>query len=416
MSWSEKSVMEKKFDFIKDYETGNYSIAELSRRYSISRKTAYKYIDRYKAEGEKGLEERSRAPHNRTNTTSEEIIDEIIACKTKHSSWGPKKIIARLSKDNPDKSYPSPGTAHHWLKAYDLVRSRRRIPKTPPYTQPFSECNASNDIWSVDYKGQFRMDNRQYCYPLTLEDNHSRYLLLCMGLRNTNYEDARKWLEYAFREYGLPKSIRSDNGPPFASTGRSGLTQLSAWFIQLGIQHERIDKGHPEQNGRLERFHRTLKDYIKEHPQANMGNQQKLFGSFRYEYNHVRPHEAIEFKTPSELYIPSNRQYHAKIRPPEYGPDLQVRKIGTLGKISLEWKTYFISTVLRGEYVGIRVMNNGSIEVYYYDRKILILDDQQGTLSPSNKRKYAARLERQIKHQPWKKKLHKKNLDAGKDS
>ena len=319
MSWSEKSVMEKKSDFIKDYETGDYSIAELSRRYSISRKTAYKYIARYKAEGKKGLEERSRAPHNRPNTTPEEIINEIIECKTKYSSWGPKKIIARLSKDNPDKSYPSPGTAHHWLKAYDLVRPRKRIPNVPPYTQPFSECNASNDVWSIDYKGEFRMGNRRYCYPLTLEDNYSRFLLLCMGLENTGYEGARRWLEWAFREYGLPSSIRSDNGLPFASVGRSGLTQLSAWFIQLGIQHERIDKGRPDQNGRLERFHRTLKDYIKAHPQANMVNQQKVFGSFRYEYNHVRPHEAIEFKTPSELYIPSNRQYHSKIRPPEYG-------------------------------------------------------------------------------------------------
>jgi len=406
MPWIEKSVMKKKHDFIKEYSSGDLAIAALARKYGISRKTAYKYIGRYQIEGEAGLAEKSRAPHSHPNETPPPIIDEIINTKLKFGSWGPKKIIARLRKDNPDKVYPCPSTAQYWLYRYDLVRTRKKRSQVPPYTQPFSECNSSNDVWSIDFKGQFRMGNGKHCYPLTIEDNYSRFNLLCVGLSSPNYEDARKWLLWAFREYGLPKAIRSDNGTPFVAPGRTGLSQLSIWFVQLGIEQERIDKGHPEQNGRLERFHRTLKDYIKEHPQMELVSQQELFTTFRYEYNHVRPHEAIDFKTPAELYTSSPRQYPLIIPPPEYGSDMLVRRLKPRGEISLEWKSYYVCQLLGGEYVGLKLKGNGIMEVYYYERNILNLDISKGRVHGSQKRSdYSMCLEKKLVHQPSKKGL-----------
>lgn len=406
MPWIEKSVMKKKLEFVKDVNSGDLTIAEIARKYGISRKTAYKYIARYIEEGEAGLVEKSRAPHIHPNETPAQIIDEVVNMKLKYGSWGPKKIIARLRKDNPDRMYPCPSTAQYWLYKYDLVKKRRRSSQVPPYTQPFSECNASNDVWSIDFKGQFRMGNGKYCYPLTIEDNYSRFNLLCMGLESPNYENTRKWLHWAFCEYGLPKAIRSDNGTPFVAPGQTGLSQLSIWFIQLGIEQERIDKGHPEQNGRLERFHRTLKDYIKEYPQMERVSQQQLFSTFKHEYNHVRPHEAIDFKTPAELYIPSPRRYVVNTPPPEYGPDMLVRRVKPFGEVSLEWKSYYICKLLGGEYVGLRLTGNGDMEVYYYDRLILRLDIGKGSVHGIQRRtEYFNCVEKKIVHQPSKKSL-----------
>ena len=406
MPWSDKSVMEKKLDFIRDYQAGIYTIAELSRRYSISRKTAYKYIARFKKAGAKGLEELSRAPHRRPRSTSSETVNEIIDMKLRFMPWGPKKIIAKLINDHPDKTYPSPSTAQHWLSYYGLVDSKKRTPKVPPYTEPFSECNASNDVWSIDFKGQFRMGNNQYCYPLTLEDNYSRFLLLCIGLAGTRYEDTRKWLQWAFEEYGLPRAIRSDNGTPFVAPGQTGLSQLSIWLIQLGIVQERTDLGHPEQNGRLERFHRTLKDHIRTHPQEDLVSQQELFSMFKYEYNHLRPHESLGFKTPSEFFRHSARPYPARIDPPEYGPEMDVRKVLNSGEISLDWSSYYVCQLLRGEYVGLKYTDSGQVEIYYYDRHILTLDKQQGRIHSRQRRLHRAScLKKQIKYQPWKKEL-----------
>lgn len=406
MPWIEKSVMEKKKGLIEEASSGDLSIAELSRRYRVSRKTVYKYLTRYAEEGESGLAEKSRSPHNHPNETPLQIIEEIIDMKLKFRSWGPKKIIARLRKDHPDRLYPSPSTAQHWLYKYDLVEKRKRRSQVPPYTQPFSECDKSNDVWSIDFKGQFRMGNGKYCYPFTIEDNYSRFNLLCMGLDSPNYENTRKWLEWAFSEYGLPKAIRSDNGTPFVAPGQTGLSQLSIWFIQLGIVQERIDKGHPEQNGRLERFHRTLKKYVKDHPQMELVSQQQLFTTFKYEYNHIRPHEAIGYRTPAEVYVPSRRRYSGIIHPPKYGSELLVRRVMPRGEVSLDWKSYYVCQLLCGEYVGLKIKRNGILDVYYYDRLILSLDIGKGRVHGNQRREdYSICLESKIVHQPSKKSL-----------
>jgi transposase InsO family protein len=395
--------MQKKLDFIKDVLSGNYSIAELARRYTISRKTAYKYIDRYHREGEKGLHELSRAPHKHPNSTPEKVIKEIVNTKLSYKAWGPKKIVAKLKHDHPDRKYPSPSTAQHWLSTCGLVEPRKRKPHVPPYSQPFSECNASNAVWSIDFKGEFRMGNRQYCYPLTLEDNFSRFLILCVGLDGTKYLDTHQRLQWAFQEYGMPLAIRSDNGTPFVAPGQTGLSRISIWLIQLGILHERIDKGHPEQNGRLERFHRTLKDFVKAHPQADLGPQQQLFDAFRYEYNHVRPHESLGFQRPAELFSCSTRQYPARISPPEYGPDFEVRKVKNRGEIALDWRSYYVCQLLSGEYVGLKYRDTGVVDVYYYNQQILNIDLNRGKIHGKQRRiQHSASLDKQAAHQPWK--------------
>lgn len=255
------------------------------------------------------------------------------------------------------------------------------------------------------------MGNKAYCYPLTVEDNFSRYLLMCRALGGTNYEDARKWLQWAFEEYGLSTSVRSDNGTPFAAPGLTGLSQLSIWFIQLGIKLERIDKGHPEQNGRLERFHRTLKEFVIAHPQVDFASQQQLFTSFRYQYNHARPHEALGFKTPSEVYQRSRRPYPALIQNPEYGPEFQVRKVRNRGEISLDWQSFYICQLLSGEYVGIRITNNNKLEVYYYDQLIASISMSKGRVDGKDRRLANMEcLERQRKYQPWKKRKLERQL------
>jgi putative transposase len=378
MPWIEKDVMRKKLDFITDYETGCISIAELSRRYTISRKTAYKYIKRYKKQGVAGLEEQSRSPKHRPNTTSEAIVKEIVDLKLTYPLWGPKKIVAKLSKDNADKSYPCPSTAQHWLDSYGLVKHRRKRQSVPPFTEPFVESVSPNISWSMDYKGQFKMGNGKYCYPLTLVDNYSRYLFLCVGLISPNFNDTRQWLEQAFRIYGLPDTIRSDNGQPFASASLTGLTKLSIWFIQLGIRQERIELGHPEQNGRLERLHRTLKEYIEAHPQANLPSMQQVLNMFLHEYNEIRPHESIGFSTPAGMYSLSHRRYPEKIYPPEYDYDVLVRKVQRQGMIGYNWKKYMLSSALIGEYVGLKIVEKNTAEVYYYDQHIATLDLTKG--------------------------------------
>lgn len=380
MPWIRKSTMCLKHDFIKDYLTGNYAVAELARAYSISRKTAYKYIKRYNQYGFEGLNELSRAPKSSSNRISHEIVEEIVNLKLRYPSWGPKKIIARLKLDNPDKKYPSTSTAQRHLEAHSLVKRRKPRKNVPPYTEPFATSTKPNVSWSVDYKGQFRMANGQYCYPLTLLDNYSRMLLLGAALPSTNYENTRKWLEWAFREYGLPDTIRSDNGTPFAASGLTGLTQLSAWFIQLGIKHERIDKGHPEQNGRLERLHRTLKLELKNNPPQDMRDAQRIINEFMYQYNNERPHEALGFNVPEMVHTTSLKKYPAKIPAPKYPKGMLVRKVQKRGVFSYDWKDYKLSSALDGEFIGLKLIDKHTIEIFYYDTSIAKLSINDGKL------------------------------------
>lgn len=354
MPWKEACVMELKKEMINDWLTREHNITELSKGYGVSRRTVYKWIGRFKENGTDGLVELSRDPLHCPNSTPVEIKEMILSLKRRKMSWGPRKILAKLKLERPDISWPSDSTGNSILKKHGLVFPRKRRLRTPPYSMPFLGCEQPNDVWSADYKGHFKMGNGQRCYPLTLSDNNSRYLLGCWGLTRPNYDQARPCFEWAFIHYGLPEAIRTDNGQPFASRGVGGLSKLGIWFIKLGIRPERIEPGRPEQNGRHERMHRTLKETAASPPKANLEKQQAVFNAFKEEFNEERPHEALGQKTPASVHRLSPRIYPVKAKKVEYDSDVTVRFVTNRGCIKWRGNLIFLGEPLCGEYVSLK--------------------------------------------------------------
>jgi putative transposase len=387
MSWKETCPMDQKIRMIGDWLSQEYGITELREIYGVSRKTVYKWINRYKVEGAMGLEERSRAPTHHRNAIPLEIAKQLVDTKLKYQKWGPKKLVAWLKTHNPDIEWPVASTASIILKREGLVRSRKRKRRTPAYTEPFQQCDKPNEVWSIDFKGQFRTWDRKFCYPLTVTDNCSRYLLLCRGLHRPTFEESQPWLEWTLREYGLPKAVRTDNGVPFASVGVGGLSRLSVWLIKLGIKPERIDAGHPEQNGRHERMHRTLKEATASPPGNNMREQQRSFDQFTPEYDFERPNEAIGQKTPASVYEPSPIAYPAKVPDIEYSGDVIVKQVRTHGEIMWKGKSIFISETLIGEPVALKQIGEQLWEMRFSFHPLGILDESVWKVTPLLKNK-----------------------------
>jgi transposase InsO family protein len=369
--------MDQKTQLIGDFLKNIYSITQLHKLYGVSRKTIYKWIARYKQDSMSGLEDKPRAPLSHPNATPKELVSRIIEIRIKHN-WGPKKIISWLKKKYPKVAWPAPSTAGSILVKEGLVKGRRLKRHTPSYTEPFRECEQPNDVWSIDYKGQFRTGDDRYCYPLTLTDNFSRYLLLCRGLLHPREDETKDWLKWAFREYGLPQAIRSDNGTPFASVGLGGLSLLSMWLIKLWIRPERIELGHPEQNGRHERMHRTLKEETTRPPGSDLKEQQKKFGRFKTEYNKERPHEALGQKTPASFYQSSGRILPRKVPEVEYGSLMTVRQVRSNGCIKWRGEFVYVSGVLAGEPVGLKQISESEWEMYFSFYQFGVLDDLIG--------------------------------------
>jgi len=382
MPWKETCAMDLKVQIIGDWLKKEHTVTELGEHYQVSRKTVYKWINRYQAGGLAGLAERTPAPYHHPNATGIEIAAEIILTKRQHDKWGPKKVITRLKKSYPERNWPAVSTAQSILRKEGLVQTRKHRRHTPPYSRPYQQCTQPNDSWSIDYKGQFQTGDGRLCYPLTLTDNYSRYLLFCRGLRHPSHEATRPLLERSFREYGLPLSIRSDNGAPFASTGLGGLNRLAVWLIRLQIMPERIALAHPEQNGRHERMHRTLKEAVCQPPKGNLYRQQLAFDRFIQEYNEERPHEALGMKTPASLYQPSKRCYPSRLPPVEYDDWLAVRKVMPSGCI--KWKNNFIyiSQALAGEPVGLKQTSDTIWEIYFSFLPLGILDEIKQKVLP----------------------------------
>lgn len=364
MPWKETDPMKEKIKLISAYEEG-YGITELSRAFEVSRKTIYKIIRRYEKEGVDGLKEYSRKPHSNPYTTSPDIVEEIIALKKKHRNWGPVKLISRLKKIMPGVKWPSASTAGNWLKKNNLVKPRRKRMKVPSYNEAFAECVEPNDIWSIDYKGEFKTKDGLYCYPLTISDNVSRYLLSCKGMYGTRHDESKKELERVFREYGIPYVIRSDNGVPFASASITGLSRLSVWWIKLGIFPERIAKGKPQQNGRHERMHRTLKDEISDRIAKDLVSQQRDFEVFREEYNTIRPHASLGNKSPRDVYVKSNRRYPQTLGIVDYEYGDIVRSVRSSGEVKFRGELYYLSSLLRGERVCFKEEEDGIFTIYF---------------------------------------------------
>jgi len=382
MPWKETCPMAQKMQMIGDWLSNEHTITELSRMYGVSRKTIYEWTGRYEMEGPSGIEERSKAPRSHPNATPLEIARGVVAVKLRRGKWGPKKVLAWLEEHCPGERWPAASTIGEILKREGLVRPRKRRLKTPPYLEPFNRCHRPNAVWSADFKGQFRMGDGKLCYPLTVSDNFSRYLLSCRGLSHPTYEETRPWFERVFKEYGLPEAIRTDNGAPFASVGLGGLSKLSVWFIKLGIKPERIEPGHPEKNGRHERMHRSLKEATAKPPQGDIREQQKAFDQFVQEYNFERPHEALGQKTPASSYQPSLRPYPAKIPKVEYHGDVIVRQVRHNGEIRWNGELIYISEALAGEPVALKQKEEHLWEIRFSSYPLGVLNELTGGITP----------------------------------
>lgn len=366
MAWENFKVEEQRLQLVKAFIAGDASMIDLCRIYGISRKTAYKWYHRFLEEGPEGLKDQSRAPHNPNVLYADELIKRAIEYKLKHRTWGPKKILANLRKANPNEDWPSPTRLYEIFNHYNLV-TKRRFRSRVPATAPLGGLIACNDTWSVDFKGWFITGDGQKCEPLTITDNVSRYLIRCTHLNPHTTDYVWQVFDEAFKEYGLPSRMRSDNGPPFGSVGVGRLTKLSVKLIRAGVTPEWICPGHPEENGRHERFHLTLKQEVASPPKETLILQIQAMREFHDEYNFLRPHEALDMKTPGSCYYNSPRIWDGIFRSPEYDTrEMLVRKVQACGCISLNNKNRFIGEALIGEYVGLKpIQDHQEYEIYY---------------------------------------------------
>lgn len=374
MPWKETCAMEERIKFVFDYLEGELSMSALCREYGISRKTGYKIVCRYLEGGIDGMRDHSRAPYHHPNGVSEELEQAILSARRSHRTWGPKKLRVFLERQASGVRWPSVSTIGEILSRHGLTVPRGRSRKTAVYNEPFVGCDCPNAVWSADFKGWFITGDGTRCDPLTISDNYSRYLLRCQAVRRTDHDVVQPVFEAAFREYGLPVAIRTDNGPPFATTTVGGLSRLSIWWLKLGIVPERISPGHPEQNGRHERMHRTLKKETAMPPKHSWKAQQRSFDCFRREYNQERPHEAIDQRVPIELYSPSNRPYPMILPETVYPDEMAVRSVKSQGDISWNGRHIYLSETLAGELVGFRQLTDRLWNIYFGPVKLAQLD------------------------------------------
>ena len=375
LPWKQTSPEIEQLRFIERCQAGEVSFVETCRRFGISPKTGYKRVRRFETYGWEGLRDRSRAPHNHPNTTPRAVSERLIAARLERPTWGPKKLVAWLRAAEPEVTWPAASTAGDILDRAGLVRRRKRRRHAAPWNEPFAAANDPNDVWSIDFKGWFRTQDGVRVDPLTVQDAASRYLLVCNGLEKPNGPQARRVLERAFREYGLPWAIRSDNGPPFASVGLGSLSPLAVWWVKLGIVPERIEPGHPEQNGRLERLHRTLKAETASPPRSTRRTQQRAFDTFRDTYNTQRPHETLGQQPPARFYHPSHRSYPNRVLAPDDDVGVTVRKVRTNGQIKWRGNMVYLSEALRGEPIGLVPHDDRYWTIRFGPLSIGLLDD-----------------------------------------
>lgn len=353
MPWKETCYVKERLKMVSLYDTGKYTVTELACEFGVSRKTAHKWLGRYARGGHTGLVELSRAPHRSPRATPPAVVLAVVRAKQAHPTWGPAKL-----SPGPDEApevargWPAVSTRGRILGRHGLVTRRKRRRRTSPWFQPFLGANGPNNVWCADFKGWFRTGDGTRCDPLTVSDAWSR-LLLCCDIVKPDYVHVRPVFERIFRDYGLPQAIRTDNGPPFASVGAGGLSALSAWWVKLGIVPERIHPGHPEQNGRHERMHLTLKLETATPPAETPLAQQARFDRFRLIYNTERPHEALGQAPPASRYESSPRPYPERLGDIEYPPLTEVRRVRSNGQIKWRGELVFVSESLVGELVGI---------------------------------------------------------------
>jgi transposase InsO family protein len=379
MPWQENRVEEQRLVVVKDREDG-LSISELAEINGVSRKTIYKWLERYEGQGLEGLSDQSRRPHHSPCQVSAEVESAIVAARQRWK-WGPGKLRVKLLQQDSTQQWPAVSTIAAVLKAKGLVVSRRNRPRTPVQRPPYAAADGPNAVWCADYKGHFRCGDGTRIDPLTITDANSRYLLRCQIVDRTDYENAQVVFEAAFREYGLPAVIHTDNGVPFASVAPGGLSRLSIWFVKLGIVPERSRPACPQDNGRHERMHRTLKQATARPPQATARLQQKAFHAFQQEYNEQRPHEALDNHTPQSCYQASLRCYPRRVPELEYGDVMETRRISQQGSLKWNGERTFISEVFAYETLGLSAIDERWLEIYYGPIRLGWLDGYRHSFS-----------------------------------
>lgn len=373
MSWKASDPMSERVRFIGLLKSKQRTVAGLCREFGISRKTAYKWEERFDQDGLEGLKERSRAPHAPARETPEEIRELLIAARKSHPTWGPRKLKAWLENEDESLDLPYPSTIGDLLKREGLVQPRRRRQRalSGSFTKP-AGIEEPNQEWNADFKGEFRLGNGRYCYPLTLSDAYSRYLLGIRALEGTAGAGTRPFFERAFREFGLPLRLRTDNGSPFAGTGLGRLSVLSVWWIRLGILPVRGRPHHPQDNGRHERMHRTLKAETTRPPAPQSRSQQRRFDAFLREYNQERPHEALGQQPPARLYRASIRPFPKVLPEPEYPSHYETRKV-CRGEFTWHSRSVFVGQSLDGERIGLVEIDDGLWRVYFASMELGVL-------------------------------------------
>ena len=380
MPWRESSPMDEKLKFVARLLDGE-KMAGLCRDFGISRKTGYKIWERYKDTGLKGLSDRDRRPVKPANQLPFQVEKLIVQIKKDKPNWGAPKIRELFKRRHPEIRLPAKSTVHAVLDRNGLVRKKRRR-RFDRSTMPLSFAHHPNDLWCADYKGQFLLGNNQYCYPLTITDFSSRYLIACDALETTRENYAFSVFEAAFKEYGLPLAIRTDNGIPFSSAqAMFGLSKLSVWWLRLGIELQRIEPGHPEQNGRHERMHLTLKKEATKPSGKNLLQQQENFDRFKEEYNHERPHQALEMKCPGDYYKPSIRQYDG-LPEVEYPLHDRVVSVSYCGRLCLDGRKINFSRAFAGQRVGIREVEDKIWLVSFMNYDLGYFDEETARVEP----------------------------------
>ena len=382
MAWRETEPVTERLAFIAELKNGDECVSALCDRFGVSRKTGYKWLRRFESEGIDGLKDRPRKALSHPNKTNQEVVELVLRLKQRKPRWGPKKIRQLLKLETGREDVPSASTVGEILKRNGLVVSRPKRRKAVRLDSELREPNAPNDCWSADFKGEFLVRGNAYCYPLTIMDMTSRYLLRCQGLLTIDFKSTKSVFEEIFREFGLPNAIRTDNGMPFGGNRGLSISKLSLWWLRLGIRHERIQPGVPQQNGRHERMHLTLKkdacDTLRE-----LSIQQDVFDMFRSEYNNERPHEALQMATPREIFRPSGRVMPKHLPPLTYPANFETRIVGGNGRFSFEGQTYFISKVLSGECIGLDPMDNHRIQIWTGGLLLGVLNLEDGWFEPN---------------------------------
>jgi transposase InsO family protein len=380
MPWKVSGVVEKRRLFVAEWLTENWTMTELCARHGISRQAGYNTLARYEQGGWKGLEEQSRAPRCHPNQTPEAIERQIVELRHMHMRWGPRKLKAFLEREAADGAWPAASTMGELLRREGLVIPRKQRRRVEPYTAPFAAADAPNRVWCGDFKGWSRTQDGERIDPLTITDACSRYLLRCQAVEKTDTPRVQAIFEAAFREYGMPEAIRTDNGAPFASRAIAGLSRLAVWWMKLDIVPERIQPSHPEQNGRHERMHLTLQQETMTTMAANRRAQQRRFDEFRLEFNQQRPHEALHMHTPASCYTASARPFPARVREPEYGNSMRVRRVQAGGQFSWQHEDVFVSETLIGERIALQPIDDRWYTIYFAEFALAEFDSHTRTV------------------------------------